>query len=70
MLFVHGGAWRRGRRDDMGLRTRHWAPGPFARIAAADFAVACAAYRLSVPSATSASDRATHTIRAPARALS
>ncbi|WP_244905255.1 alpha/beta hydrolase [Streptomyces agglomeratus] len=47
VLFVHGGAWRRGRRDDMGLRTRHWAPGPFARIAAAGFAVACADYRLS-----------------------
>ncbi|WP_371528844.1 alpha/beta hydrolase [Streptomyces sp. NBC_01283] len=47
VLFVHGGAWRRGRRDDMGLRTRHWNPGPFARIAAAGFAVACADYRLS-----------------------
>ncbi|WP_244409514.1 alpha/beta hydrolase [Streptomyces albofaciens] len=47
VLFVHGGAWRRGRRDDMGLRTRHWSPRPFARIAAAGFAVACADYRLS-----------------------
>ncbi|GAA2953438.1 alpha/beta hydrolase [Streptomyces enissocaesilis] len=47
VLFVHGGAWRRGRRDDMGLRTRHWTPGPFARIAAAGVAVACADYRLS-----------------------
>ncbi|MEV8567292.1 alpha/beta hydrolase [Streptomyces sp. NPDC051322] len=47
VLFVHGGAWRRGRRDDMGLRTRDWVPGPFARIAAAGFAVACADYRLS-----------------------
>ncbi|MGW0548643.1 alpha/beta hydrolase fold domain-containing protein [Streptomyces altiplanensis] len=47
VLFVHGGAWRRGRRDDMGLRTRDWAPGPFARIAAAGAAVACADYRLS-----------------------
>ncbi|MGW7410913.1 alpha/beta hydrolase fold domain-containing protein [Streptomyces sp. NPDC054863] len=47
VLFVHGGAWRRGRRDDMGLRTRHWSPGPFARIAAEGFAVACADYRLS-----------------------
>ncbi|MFG2501319.1 alpha/beta hydrolase fold domain-containing protein [Streptomyces sp. NPDC048441] len=47
VLFVHGGAWRRGRRDDMGPRTRHWAPGPFARIAAAGFAVACVDYRLS-----------------------
>ncbi|MFI6088997.1 alpha/beta hydrolase fold domain-containing protein [Streptomyces sp. NPDC051218] len=47
VLFVHGGAWRRGRRDDMGLRTRHWNPGPLARIAAAGFAVACADYRLS-----------------------
>ncbi|MFJ9408211.1 alpha/beta hydrolase fold domain-containing protein [Streptomyces sp. NPDC101393] len=47
VLFVHGGAWRRGRRDDMGLRTRDWDPGPFARIAAAGFAVACADYRLS-----------------------
>ncbi|CAM5382219.1 hypothetical protein SALBM135S_06958 [Streptomyces alboniger] len=47
VLFVHGGAWRRGRRDDMGPRTRQWAPGPFARIAAAGLAVACVDYRLS-----------------------
>ena len=47
VLFVHGGAWRRGRRDDMGPRTRHWAPNPFARIAAAGLAVACVDYRLS-----------------------
>ncbi|MEU3464005.1 alpha/beta hydrolase [Streptomyces sp. NPDC006733] len=47
VLFVHGGAWRRGRRDDLGLRTRDWLPRPFARIAAAGFAVACADYRLS-----------------------
>ncbi|MEV8596947.1 alpha/beta hydrolase [Streptomyces sp. NPDC052012] len=47
VLFVHGGAWRRGRRDDMGLRTRHWNPRPFARIAAEGFAVACVDYRLS-----------------------
>ncbi|MEU7238397.1 alpha/beta hydrolase [Streptomyces chrestomyceticus] len=47
VLFVHGGAWCRGRRDDMGLRTRHWSPRPFARIAAAGLAVACADYRLS-----------------------
>ncbi|MEU5001326.1 alpha/beta hydrolase [Streptomyces sp. NPDC021622] len=47
VLYVHGGAWRRGRRDDMGLHTRSWSPGPFARIAAAGFAVACVDYRLS-----------------------
>ncbi|WP_030611252.1 alpha/beta hydrolase fold domain-containing protein [Streptomyces sclerotialus] len=47
VLFVHGGAWRRGRRDDMGTRTRDWDPGPFARIAAAGLAVACVDYRLS-----------------------
>ncbi|GAA2142808.1 alpha/beta hydrolase [Actinomadura napierensis] len=47
VLFLHGGAWRRGRRDDMGMRTRAWSPGPFARLAAAGFAVACADYRLS-----------------------
>ncbi|MET9433896.1 alpha/beta hydrolase [Streptomyces sp. NPDC006551] len=47
VLFVHGGAWRRGRRDDMGMRTRHWNPTPFARIAAAGLAVACVDYRLS-----------------------
>ncbi|WP_028813594.1 alpha/beta hydrolase [Streptomyces flavidovirens] len=47
VLFVHGGAWRRGRRDDMGMRTRHWSPKPFARIAAAGIAVACVDYRLS-----------------------
>ncbi|MFH8606656.1 alpha/beta hydrolase fold domain-containing protein [Streptomyces sp. NPDC018029] len=47
VLFVHGGAWLQGRRDDMGMRTRHWSPGPFARIAAAGLAVACVDYRLS-----------------------
>ncbi|MFE5030164.1 hypothetical protein ACFRAO_44540 [Streptomyces sp. NPDC056656] len=47
LLFVHGGAWRRGRRDDMGLHTRAWDPGPFERIAAAGFTVACVDYRLS-----------------------
>jgi acetyl esterase/lipase len=47
VLFLHGGAWRRGRRDDMGMRTRGWSPGPFARLTAAGFAVACADYRLS-----------------------
>ncbi|MEU9645609.1 alpha/beta hydrolase [Streptomyces sp. NPDC048188] len=47
VLFVHGGAWLRGRRDDMGMLTRDWDPGPFARIAAAGLAVACADYRLS-----------------------
>ncbi|MET9290418.1 alpha/beta hydrolase [Streptomyces sp. NPDC003077] len=47
VLFVHGGAWRRGRRNDMGLGTRSWNPGPFARLAAAGFAVAGVDYRLS-----------------------
>ncbi len=47
VLFVHGGAWRRGRRDDMGVRTRGWTPGPFEQLAAAGFAVACVDYRLS-----------------------
>ncbi|MFJ9174312.1 alpha/beta hydrolase fold domain-containing protein [Streptomyces sp. NPDC102360] len=47
VLFVHGGAWRRGRRDDMGVRTREWAPGPFEQLAAAGLAVACVDYRLS-----------------------
>lgn len=47
VLFVHGGAWRRGRREDMGHRMRRWVPGPFARMAAAGLAVACADYRLS-----------------------
>ncbi|MFI8997298.1 alpha/beta hydrolase fold domain-containing protein [Streptomyces sp. NPDC053542] len=47
VLYVHGGAWRVGRRDDMGMRLRDWEPGPFARIAAAGLAVACADYRLS-----------------------
>ncbi|MFE0106185.1 alpha/beta hydrolase fold domain-containing protein [Streptomyces sp. NPDC059009] len=47
VLYVHGGAWRRGRRDDMGLRLRGWTPGPFARIAAAGLAVASVDYRLS-----------------------
>ncbi|WP_338702812.1 alpha/beta hydrolase [Streptomyces sp. Q6] len=47
VLFVHGGAWRRGRRDDMGPHTRAWEPGPFERLAAAGIAVACVDYRLS-----------------------
>lgn len=47
VLFLHGGAWRRGRRDDMGVRTRSWEPGPFERIAATGLAVACVDYRLS-----------------------
>ncbi|MFD3513384.1 alpha/beta hydrolase fold domain-containing protein [Streptomyces sp. NPDC058657] len=47
VLYVHGGAWRRGRRDDMGLATRDWNPGPLARIAAAGCAVAAVDYRLS-----------------------
>ncbi|OQD52021.1 hypothetical protein BM536_036640 [Streptomyces phaeoluteigriseus] len=47
VLFVHGGAWRRGRREDMGYRMRSWEPGPFARIAAAGLAVASVDYRLS-----------------------
>ncbi|MBO8194011.1 alpha/beta hydrolase [Streptomyces oryzae] len=47
VLYVHGGAWRRGRRDDLGMRTRDWDPGPFARLAAAGLAVACVDYRLS-----------------------
>ncbi|MFH8798331.1 alpha/beta hydrolase fold domain-containing protein [Streptomyces sp. NPDC017936] len=47
VVFVHGGAWRRGRREDMGYRMRQWDPGPFARIAAAGLAVASVDYRLS-----------------------
>ncbi|MFE9808708.1 alpha/beta hydrolase fold domain-containing protein [Streptomyces sp. NPDC005548] len=47
VLLVHGGAWRRGHRGDMGLRMRSWEPSPFARIAASGFAVASADYRLS-----------------------
>ncbi|MEV1026390.1 alpha/beta hydrolase [Streptomyces sp. NPDC050264] len=47
VLFAHGGAWRRGRRDDMGVHTRPWEPGPFERLAAAGSAVACVDYRLS-----------------------
>ncbi|GAA2455239.1 alpha/beta hydrolase [Streptomyces glaucus] len=47
VVFVHGGAWRTGLRDDLGPRFRHWRPGPFARLARAGFAVACPDYRLS-----------------------
>jgi acetyl esterase/lipase len=47
VVFVHGGAWRTGLRDDPGPRFRAWRPGPFARLAAAGFAVACPGYRLS-----------------------
>lgn len=47
IVFVHGGAWRQGLRDDMGPLLRDAVPDPFARLAAAGFAVACADYRLS-----------------------
>ncbi|MFE1199309.1 alpha/beta hydrolase fold domain-containing protein [Streptomyces olivaceoviridis] len=47
VVFVHGGAWRTGLRDDLGPRFRSWQPGPFARLARAGFAVACPDYRLS-----------------------
>ncbi|WP_309141746.1 alpha/beta hydrolase [Streptomyces griseicoloratus] len=47
ILFVHGGAWRTGLRDDLGPRFRTWRPGPFARLVRAGFAVAAADYRLS-----------------------
>ncbi|MEU5096210.1 alpha/beta hydrolase [Streptomyces sp. NPDC020996] len=47
IVFVHGGAWRTGLRDDLGPRFRHWRPGPFARLARAGLAVACPDYRLT-----------------------
>ncbi|MEW2294213.1 alpha/beta hydrolase [Streptomyces sp. NPDC006743] len=47
VVFVHGGAWRTGLRDDLGPRFRHWSPGPFARLVRAGFAVVCPDYRLS-----------------------
>ncbi|WP_044386307.1 alpha/beta hydrolase [Streptomyces cyaneogriseus] len=47
LVFVHGGAWRTGLRDDAGPRLRAWRPGPFARLARAGFAVVCPDYRLS-----------------------
>ncbi|MET8032517.1 alpha/beta hydrolase [Streptomyces sp. NPDC005345] len=47
VLLVHGGAWRRGHRGDMGHRLRSWEPSPFARIAASGGAVASVDYRLS-----------------------
>ena len=47
LVFVHGGGWHIGRRDDLGPRFRSWRPGPFARIARQGMAVACPDYRLS-----------------------
>ncbi|MEU1042959.1 alpha/beta hydrolase fold domain-containing protein [Streptomyces sp. NPDC005551] len=47
VVFVHGGAWRTGLRDDVGPRFRDWVPGPFARLVRAGYAVACPDYRLS-----------------------
>ncbi|SEE29664.1 Acetyl esterase/lipase [Streptomyces misionensis] len=47
VVFVHGGAWRTGLRDDLGPRFRHWTPGPFARLVRAGLAVVCPGYRLS-----------------------
>lgn len=47
VVFVHGGGWRTGRRDDPGPRFRHWTPGPFARLVRSGVAVVCPDYRLS-----------------------
>jgi acetyl esterase/lipase len=47
VVFVHGGAWRTGLRDDLGPRFRAWRPGPFERLVQEGFAVACPSYRLS-----------------------
>jgi acetyl esterase/lipase len=47
VVFVHGGGWRKGMRDDVGPRFRDWQPGPYARLVQAGFAVACPDYRLS-----------------------
>ncbi|WP_033218592.1 alpha/beta hydrolase [Kitasatospora phosalacinea] len=47
VVFVHGGGWRAGRKDDPGPRFRDWEPGPFARLAQQGFGVACPQYRLS-----------------------
>ncbi|CAL9282598.1 alpha/beta hydrolase fold domain-containing protein [Streptomyces sp. SudanB182_2057] len=47
VVFVHGGGWRTGLRDDPGPRFRHWRPGPFARLAGSGVAVVCPDYRLS-----------------------
>ncbi|WP_045877765.1 alpha/beta hydrolase [Pseudofrankia sp. DC12] len=47
VVFVHGGAWRMGRRDTFGPRFRAWQPDPFARLAQAGLAVASPSYRLS-----------------------
>ncbi|MFD5452067.1 alpha/beta hydrolase fold domain-containing protein [Streptomyces sp. NPDC127100] len=47
LVYVHGGAWRTGRRDDLGPRFRDWRPSPFVRLVQAGFAVACLDYRLS-----------------------
>lgn len=47
VVFVHGGGWHTGLRDNLGPRFRSWRPGPFARLVEAGFAVACLDYRLS-----------------------
>ncbi|MFJ9198614.1 alpha/beta hydrolase fold domain-containing protein [Streptomyces flaveolus] len=47
IVFVHGGAWRTGLRDDLGPRFRTWRPGPFARLVRAGSAVVCPDHRLS-----------------------
>ncbi|MFB4426587.1 alpha/beta hydrolase fold domain-containing protein [Streptomyces sp. QL37] len=47
VVFVHGGGWHTGLRDNMGPRLHSWQPGPFARLVRAGFAVACLDYRLS-----------------------
>ncbi|MFH9404181.1 alpha/beta hydrolase fold domain-containing protein [Streptomyces sp. NPDC017638] len=47
VVFVHGGGWRSGLRDDVGPRFRHARPGPFARLAGSGTAVVCPDYRLS-----------------------
>jgi acetyl esterase/lipase len=64
VVFVHGGAWRTGLRDDLGPRFRHWSPSPFARWVRAGFAVACPDYRLSGEATHPAQREDLHTLLA------
>ncbi|MFD9318627.1 alpha/beta hydrolase fold domain-containing protein [Streptomyces sp. NPDC060053] len=47
IVFLHGGGWRTGRRDQFGSAFAGWPVGPFDRLVRAGFAVASLDYRLS-----------------------
>lgn len=47
VMFVHGGGWQMGSRDEVGSGFADWTPTPFEQMAASGLAVASVDYRLS-----------------------